>query len=134
MATRILVVNDTAEILDMFRLLLEGEGYEVILASFPVQRVEELEALHPDLIILDLMFGDEKLGWQMLEMIKLQRSTKAIPIIVCTAAAQTVREQEGYLTSQGIRVLYKPFDIDDLLAMVKSAAATSKNAMKNKEA
>ena len=33
MATRILVVNDTAEILDMFRVVLEDEGYEVILFS-----------------------------------------------------------------------------------------------------
>lgn len=133
MTIRILVVNDTAEILEMFRLLLEDEGYEPILASFPVQRIEEVETIHPDLIILDLMFGDEKLGWQMLEMLKLQQSTKDIPVIVCTAAAQAVREQEGYLTSQGVRILYKPFDIDDMLAMIKSAIAVSKDTMKHKE-
>ncbi len=133
MATRILIVNDTAEILDMFRVVLEDEGYEVVLFSFPLRKIEDIEALHPDLIILDLIFGGEKLGWQMLEMLKLQRSTNAIPVIVCTAAAQTVRDQEGYLASQGVRVLYKPFDLDDLLAMIKQATATNKDAMKNKE-
>ena len=133
MATRILVVNDTAEILDMFRVVLEDEGYEVILFSFPLRKIEDIEALHPDLIILDLIFGGEKLGWQMLEMLRLNRSTSTIPVIVCTAAVQTIRDQEGYLASQGVRVLYKPFDLDDLLAMIKQATATNKDAMKNKE-
>jgi DNA-binding response OmpR family regulator len=32
MAARILVVNDTQEILELFRMLLEEEGYEVVLA------------------------------------------------------------------------------------------------------
>jgi response regulator RpfG family c-di-GMP phosphodiesterase len=52
-------------------------------------------------------------------MLKMQRSTAAIPILVCTAALQIVREQEGYLVSQGVHVVYKPFEIDDLLANVK---------------
>jgi hypothetical protein len=30
-----------------------------------------------------------------------------------------VQEQEGYLVSQGVHVVYKPFDIDDLLTNVK---------------
>ena len=34
METRILVVNDTQEILDIFRDLLEDEGYEVVLSSW----------------------------------------------------------------------------------------------------
>ncbi len=35
MAARILVVNDTQEILELFRMILEGAGYEVILSGFP---------------------------------------------------------------------------------------------------
>ena len=34
-------------------------------------------------------------------------------------ALNTVREQEGYLVSQGIHVIYKPFDVDHLIANVK---------------
>src|SRR5579875_1451151 len=118
---RILVVNDTQEILELFRLLLEDEGYEVMLSSFPIQKVTEIEQMHPDLIILDLVFGDQKSGWQMLQMLKMWNSTASIPIIVCTAATQLVREQEGYLVSKGVHVVYKPFDIDELLAAVKQA-------------
>jgi response regulator RpfG family c-di-GMP phosphodiesterase len=119
MAARILVVNDTQEILELFRMLLEGEGYEVILSGFPIQQISDVELINPDLIILDFVFGDQKAGWQMLQMLKMQRSTKTIPVIVCTAALDMVREQEGYLVSQGVHVVFKPFDIDHLMTNVK---------------
>ena len=120
MAARILVVNDTQEILELFRMLLEEEeGYDVVLSGFPIQQVKEIEHIKPDLIILDLVLGDEKTGMQMLQMLKMQRSTAAIPVLVCTAALQIVREQEGYLVSQGVHVVYKPFDIDDLLTNIE---------------
>jgi DNA-binding response OmpR family regulator len=118
--SRILVVNDTQEILELFRMLLEEEeGYDVVLSGFPIQQVKDIEHIKPDLIILDLVLGDEKTGMQMLQMLKMQRSTATIPVLVCTAALQIVREQEGYLVSQGVHVVYKPFEIDDLMANVK---------------
>jgi DNA-binding response OmpR family regulator len=120
MAARILVVNDTQEILELFRLILEEEGgYDVILAGFPIQQINEIERIKPDLIILDLIFGSEKTGIQMLQMLKMKRSTSSIPVLICTAAIDAVREQEGYLTSQGVHVVYKPFEIDHLLTHVK---------------
>ena len=114
------MVNDTQEILELFRMLLEEEeGYDVVLSGFPIQQVKDIEHINPDLIILDLVLGDEKTGMQMLQMLKMQRSTAVIPVLVCTAALQIVREQEGYLVSQGVHVVYKPFEIDDLLTNVK---------------
>jgi len=64
MAARILVVNDTQEILDLFQIILESEGYEVVLSSFPFKYTGEIEKIKPDLIILDFLFGDKHLGWQ----------------------------------------------------------------------
>ena len=116
---RILVINDTQEILELFRMLLEGEGYEVILSGFPVQQINDVKLINPDLIILDFVFGDQKTGWQMLQILKMDRATDTIPVIVCTAALDMVREQEGYLVSQGVHVVFKPFDIDHLLSNVK---------------
>jgi|SRR5581483_1863393 len=125
MAVRILVVNDTQEILELFRLLLEGEGgYEVVLSGFPIQQIDEIEQIKPDLIILDLVFGSEKSGMQMLQMLKMKRSTSTIPVIICTAALGLVREQEGYLNSQGVHLIYKPFDIDHLMTNVKRMLET----------
>lgn len=121
MGARILVVNDTQEILELFRMLLEAEGYEVVLAGFPIQQISDIEDINPNLIILDLVFGDQKTGWQMLQMLKMKRSTASIPVLVCTAALSAVREQEGYLVSQGVHVVFKPFDIDQLLTHVKQS-------------
>lgn len=125
MTARILVVNDTQEILELFRMILEEEGgYEVILSGFPIQEIEDVEQLKPDLIILDLVFGSEKTGMQMLQMLKMKRPTASIPVIICTAALDLVREQEGYLNSQGVHLIYKPFDIDHLMANVKRLLGT----------
>jgi len=127
MATRIMVINDTQEILEMFRAILEEEGYEVILYSYAILDMGEYERVKPDLIILDLVFGSEKSGWQMLQKLKMNRSTATIPIIICTAATNAVREMEGYLLSKGTTVILKPFDIDDLVSAVKLALQSPHN-------
>ncbi len=59
-ATRVLVINDTQEILEAFRDILEEEGYEALLYSFAVTNIADIEQLKPDLIILDYIFGTEK--------------------------------------------------------------------------
>jgi DNA-binding response OmpR family regulator len=121
MGARILVVNDTEEILDLFREILEDEGYETVLMGMAFKDVHEVEHARPDLIILDYVFGTEKLGWQMLQMLKMYAPTSRIPIIVCTAAIREVREIESEMLARGIRVVPKPFDLDELLGTVKSA-------------
>ena len=125
MTKRILVVNDTQEILELFRTIFEEEGYEVILSGNPLQKVADVEQIHPDLIVLDIVFKQEKIGWQMLEMLRMNRTTAGIPIVICTVALEDVQEQEGYLNNQGIRVVYKPFDVDTLLDTVKIALETA---------
>ena len=57
----------------------------------------------------------------------MKRSTASIPVVVCTAALNVVREQEGYLVSQGVHVVYKPFDIDHILTAIKLALESRKN-------
>ena len=121
MSTRILVINDNQEILELFDEILREEGYEVVLYSHAFSDLEEVEKINPDLIVLDYLFGVERLGWQMLQKLKMRRSTANIPIVICTAAIQAVREIEGYLEMKGIRVVAKPFDIDDLLKGVREA-------------
>lgn len=112
---RVLVINDTQEILDLFDEILSEEGYEVYMYSYAVRDMAEIERINPDVIILDLMFGSEATGWQLLQKLRMRHSTAHIPIVLCTAATNSVRETEGYLQSQGVGLLLKPFQIDDLL-------------------
>src|SRR5579884_3686645 len=125
MATRVLVINDTEELLDTFRVLLEDAGYEVFLYSFAPQELPEVKRIKPDIIILDLIFGGEKLGWQLLGKLKLDRATARIPVVICTAATLPVREIEGYLAAQNVALVPKPFDIDQLLIALKNALASA---------
>ncbi|HEX8997999.1 MAG TPA: response regulator [Ktedonobacterales bacterium] len=129
-ATRILVINDTQEILEAFRDILEDEGYETLLYSYAVTNVDEIEQVHPDLIILDYIFGGEKLGWQTLQLLKMRRSTAGIPIILCTAATREVRDIDGYLATHDIQLVAKPFNIDDLLSAVKQALTNATHSVK----
>ena len=85
MAARIVVINDIEEILDAFRLILEDAGYEVIISGLAFRDTREIERLQPDLIILDYIFGAEKLGWQMVQLLRMNPKTARIPIIVSTA-------------------------------------------------
>ena len=120
-ARHILVVNDTQEILDLFREILEEEGYRVSLYSYAVQDISEVKEIRPDLVILDFIIGGEALGWQMLQKMKMTRDTMDIPVICCTAALGLVRELEGHLRTKNVGVVLKPFDIDDLLEAVSNS-------------
>ena len=128
MGARVLVVNDTQEILELFREILEEEGYDVVLYSYAIMDMDEIEHITPDVIVLDYIFGGEKTGWQMLQKLKMRRSTATIPVIVCTAATREVREIEGYLQAHGIGLVPKPFDIDTLLDAVKRGLSASSPA------
>lgn len=134
MGTRIMVINDTPEILDLFRELLEAEGYEVILYSFAPFELAEIERLQPDLIVLDFIIGQANAGWQLLQMLKMRRTTAAIPIVICTAQTHFVRQIEGYLVTHDIRVVAKPFDIDEFLQTVKLAFADEVHVARRRRA
>lgn len=118
-----MVVNDTQEILDLFRDLLEEEGYRVSLYSFAFQDLAEVKQRKPDLVILDFIIGGEAQGWQLLQKMRMDRETMSIPIIVCTAAIALIRELEGRLRDKNVGIILKPFDIDDLLREVSRALA-----------
>lgn len=117
-APLVMVVNDTQEILALFRDILTEEGYEVVLSSYAPQEMHEILAANPDLLILDLMIGGEAQGWQLLQKLRMTRETQKIPVVVCTAAVQLAKELEGHLTKKNVGLVLKPFDIDDLLEAV----------------
>lgn len=122
----ILVINDTPSILDLFQELLGEEGYRVTVDIFDVpsrEKLDHIKALRPDLIILDFIVGGESLGWQLLQLLKMDRETVSIPVVVCTGAVRQVTELQGHLTVMGVGIVLKPFDIDQLLAEVAASLA-----------
>jgi CheY-like chemotaxis protein len=125
---RIIVVNDTEEILELFRDILEGEGgYEVIIATYKPQIIDQIEEANLDLIICDYVFGEEKVGDQLVEKLRMNRDTADIPIIVCSGAIQALRDMEGQYAEKNVSILYKPFDIDELLNLVSKKLSNSED-------
>ncbi len=126
---RVLVVNDTQEILELFQDILEPMGFEVVLMSYAPREIDRVREVAPDLVVLDFLMGDrELLGWQLLQKLKMDRRTDSIPIIVCTGAVKAVHEQQGYLTEQGVLVVLKPFNVDQLEEAVRSAMSQRRTA------
>jgi CheY-like chemotaxis protein len=123
---RIVVINDTKEILELFHEILSEQGHEVVLLSYAPDDLHRITEQAPDLIIVDFVLGSarEQEGWQLLQKTRMNRSTQHIPIIACTAAIQQVREQEGYLLEQGVGIVLKPFTIEQLENAVVKALRT----------
>ncbi len=123
MTTRIMVINDDQDILELYEALLEEEGYDVITSKLAFEHPAAVEMRRPDLVLLDLKFGTQLEGWKMMQKLRLYRPTSALPIIICTAAVREAREQEDHLRSEGIGIVYKPFAIDHLLLAVRHMLA-----------
>ena len=130
MVSRILVMDDDQNILELFRLILEPEGYEVHTAFLPFEHVREVEKISPSLIILDLKFGGHAQGMLMLQQLRMYAPTMRIPILVCTAALSEMRDQEETFRRKGIPILYKPFDIDELLEVVRQLLPLPKDGIR----
>ena len=119
---RVLVVNDTQEILELFDEILREMGFEVALMSYAPRELEQVRNVEPDVIILDFIFGQRELeGWQLLQKIRMDPSLEAVPVVVCSGAIREVKEAEGYLTEQGVLIVLKPFTISQLEEAVRRA-------------
>lgn len=118
---RIAVIDDDSVFVDLMRdLLAVGEGYDVVSAPHWLQSVEFVRETRPDLIILDLMLGREQTGWGVLQLLREDPAMAAIPVILCSAAAPALRScGERELGQGAVEAVAKPFDVDDLLAVVE---------------
>src|SRR5438067_6893051 len=114
MAKKILVADDDPGIVDAMRILLEDEGYEVIV-TLDAENILKLYEEKPDLLFLDIwMSGTD--GNTVCKMLKGNDPTKNVPIIIFSAN----RDIEAIARECGADdFLLKPFEIKDLIAMVK---------------
>jgi DNA-binding response OmpR family regulator len=127
-AERILVINDTKEILELFQTILTDEGYEVLLGTFGVNDLDVVQQANADLVILDYTVHREDLGWQLLQKMKMCRDTDSIPVLICSTDMKIAEERQAFLASKGIDILPKPFNIDELIDAVKKAFDQSDDA------
>ena len=112
---KILIAEDDRAILDVVKLLLENEGYEILISENEASVYELLVKNHPSLILLDIWLGGSD-GGKIARQLKSQTSTKDIPVVMMSANNETEKITKA---SGADDFLLKPFNIDDLLHVVK---------------
>ncbi len=120
----IAVVEDDVHILQMLDTLLRGAHYHVISYTRGGDAHQFIRRTLPDLIILDLWLEDRSAGGMVLGMLELDPLTRDIPVIVCSAHIQVLRQQAQFFMAKGHRVLPKPFQPVVLLAEIEAALAS----------
>jgi len=118
----ILCIEDEPEMIDLFRVILERKGYEVIGAIGGQEGLEVLEEQTPDLILLDLMMPDVD-GWEVFRQIRATPRLQNAPVVVVTAKAQSIDKVLGLHIAKVDDYITKPFGPQDLLSAVERVLA-----------
>ena len=121
---RLAVINDDTVFLELMHDLLETEeGYEVLICREWATAYQFVKQHRPDLVILDIRIGGEEHGWTVLNLLTLDPETRPIPVMVCSAAIQSLHEHQPWLGKFGVCALPKPFDLDMLLETISRMLA-----------
>lgn len=110
------VVDDQRAIVELLTILLGDMGVEAGGTTDPYQAHDAISALQPDLVLLDVMMPGKD-GLALLDELQSDPRTAPITVVLCTAAVLNP-SQSHLMADKGIGVLSKPFDTDQLQAIV----------------
>lgn len=117
MARKILAVDDEKYIVRLVQVNLERQGYEVVTANDGKEALEKVESERPDLVVLDVMMPYMD-GFEVLQNLRRNASTRDIPVIMLTAKAQDADVFKGWQSGVDC-YLTKPFNPMELISFVK---------------
>lgn len=117
---KVLVVDDDTRILQILRLYLTKEGYEVVTCERGDDAIDMALDSELGLVILDIMLPGLD-GWEVLENI---RRTSSVPVIMLTAKGDITDRVQG-LDCGADDYIVKPFEPKELLARVKAVLRRS---------
>ena len=113
--TKILVVDDDPNILQLINLYLTREGFEVVTAEAGDEALRKFKSDPPNMMLLDVMLPGMD-GWQVCREV---RKVSNIPVIMLTAKDETFDKVLG-LELGADDYIAKPFDTKELLARIKA--------------
>lgn len=126
MRTKILVVEDDEETLELLEFSLKRAGFAVGTARDGVEALKKVCSISPDLILLDLMMPEID-GFAVCETLRSNPMTRPIPIIILTAVTSQLSRLAGFEAGAN-DYLTKPFSpkllvsrIEELLSRPRSA-------------
>jgi CheY-like chemotaxis protein len=112
---KVLAVDDDNDILDIIRIILEDEGYEVATLSNGKNILNNISDIRPDLILLDVMLNGMD-GREICKAIKSDAAFNPIPIIMISASHNL--QNFNILPGPPNGFIPKPFDIDNLVHVI----------------
>jgi DNA-binding response OmpR family regulator len=118
MNTKLLVVDDERDLLELLSMNLGREGYQVLTAETGAGAQEILRQDRPDLILLDIMLADIS-GIKLTKTLKRDPATASIPIILLTAKDTETDIVVG-LTVGADDYVTKPFSTSVLTARIEA--------------
>ena len=113
--TKILVVDDDPNILQLINLYLTREGFEVVTAEAGDEALRKFKSDPPNMMLLDVMLPGMD-GWQVCREV---RKVSNIPVIMLTAKDETFDKVLG-LELGADDYIVKPFDTKELVARMKA--------------
>jgi DNA-binding NtrC family response regulator len=127
-APTIALLDDEARLVEILAMVLRREGYEVHGFTDPMAALSALEAREFDLLVTDLKMP----GADGLEVLRRARKTSPeLPVILITAHA-TVPTAVAALREGAFDYVQKPFDNEELRALVKRALEVTRLARENR--
>ncbi len=114
--SRILIVEDNADLAFGLRSNLELEGYDVSIASTGATGLAEASAQEPDLLILDVMLPEMD-GYEVLR--RFREKNTSTPVLMLTARGEEMDKVRG-LRSGADDYVTKPFGLMELLARIEA--------------
>ncbi len=115
MTASVLVVDDEPRIVDLIRLTLEREGYQVYEAEDGYKALEKARQVIPDIVLLDVMMPD----MDGFEVLKELRQTSSVPVIILTVKGTEADKVRG-LELGADDYVTKPFGHRELISRIKA--------------
>ena len=116
MPRTVMIVDDDNDIVELTRLVLERGGYRVCTAVSGREALSNVQHERPDLILLDINMPEMD-GWQVLKVLKLDDTTRGIPVAMFTIRGE-VRDKVRGIQDGACDYVAKPFTYDELLGRV----------------
>lgn len=130
---KILIVDDEPDIVETIKFGLEQEGFEVLTAYDGHEALDKVGDQMPDLVVLDVMLPKEN-GYRVSrfikEAIKVGKISKDIVILLLTARRldnDPEREKFFMEFSSADQMMYKPFEMDELVKNINTLLTPSAN-------
>ena len=116
--TPVLVIDDEESIVDLIKLGLKYEGFEVVAASDGEEGIAAAQRTNPIFIILDWILPDMD-GLEVVRGLRSNPTTRDIPILLLTAKDEVGNRVEG-LNTGADDYLTKPFSFEELVARIRA--------------